>query len=128
MNSRGDKVKKGFTLAELLGVVTILALCCLVIFPAILSTIQKSKQDISEITQNIIFGATNTYINNHFTSYPKIDNETYYITLQEISDEGLLIDLKDAKTNEPIDLSKCVKVDVVNQKYVMEINECEASY
>ncbi len=57
--------KKGFTLAELLGVIVILGLIALVAFPAILNTIRSNKDNISEATAQLIFSGADLYVHNH---------------------------------------------------------------
>ena len=120
--------KKGFTLAELLGVIVILGLICLVAFPPILDSINKSKNNISESTLNIIYSASDIYVSNHPSSFKLIENNKYCIQIQDLIDEGNLSgDLKDPNTNQKINPEKHVKVEVKNNKYIYSMakgDEC----
>lgn len=109
---------KGFTLAELLGVIVILGLICLVAFPPILNSIKKSKNNISEATKQVIYGASNAYINNHLSQFTMTENSAYCIRIQTLIDSKVLeSDLKDPNTNRKIDPNLYVKVLVKNNEY-----------
>lgn len=45
----GDRMKKGFTLVELLAVIAIIGVVALIVFPTIMDSIKKSKQNLYEI-------------------------------------------------------------------------------
>ena len=121
-------MKKGFTLAELLGVIVILGLICLVAFPPIMDSIKKSKNNISEATLNIIYSATDIYVNNHPRVFKLIENNKYCLKIQNLIDEGNLSkDLTDPDTNKKIDPERYIKVVVKNNKYYYSMaksNEC----
>lgn len=109
---------KGFTLAELLGVIVILGLICLVAFPPILNSIKKSKNNISEATKQVIYGASNAYVNNHLSQFTMTENSAYCIRIQTLIDSEVLeSDLKDPNTNRKIDPNLYVKVLVKNNEY-----------
>lgn len=113
--------KKGFTLYELLGVIIVLALICLVAFPPILNTIKKNKDDIDEISKDLVFSASKLYVNNHMSMF-KLDTQPYYacISVKTLIDEGLLIDgALDEQSN--INSNSSVKVVKENSKYVYTI-------
>lgn len=120
--------KRGFTLAELLGVIALLALISIIAFPPILDSIRKSKSNLDETTKSLIYGATNIYVSNRLSTYPIVENNVYCVKLQDLVDSGNLIaDLKNANTNESIDLNKYVKVTIQSSKYVITMddnNEC----
>ena len=116
---------KGFTLAELLGVIVVLGLICLVAFPPILDAIKKSKKNIGNSTNEIIYGATKIYMNNRPSEYKLTPNSTYCIKIQTLIDSGDLVnDLKDSTYGDPIDTEQYVKVIVENNdyKYSIEMN------
>ena len=109
---------KGFTLAELLGVIVILGLICLVAFPPILNSIKKSKKNIDEATKQVIYGASNTYVNNHLSQFSMIENTSYCIKLQTLIDsKDLSSDLKNPSTNQKINPNLYVKVTFKNNEY-----------
>ncbi len=110
--------KKGFTLAELLGVIVILGLICLVAFPPILNSIKKSKNNISEATLNVIYNGANIYVNNHPSEFKLIENSKYCVKIQDLIDEGNLVSgLKDSTTGTEINPEKYIRVTVTNNKF-----------
>lgn len=103
-------MKKGFTLAELLGVITLLAIVCLIAFPPILNSIKKSKQNLNDSNNKIIYSATKTYMENHPSEVVFTDNK-FCVQIKTLMDAGeLMSNLIDPNTNEVIDSSKYVKV------------------
>jgi len=121
--------KKGFTLAELLGVIIVIAIIMGLAIPSLVQTIRNSKGKLSKANENIIFSATDLYLSNNVSEFPKYNGSTYCITLNELIDSGdLLEDLIDVNTNTNFDTTKIVKVDVDNgiyKKKIVEINECD---
>lgn len=121
--------KKGFTLAELLGVIIVIAIIMGLAIPSLVQTIRESKGKLSKANENIIFSATDLYLSNNVSEFPKYNGSTYCITLNELIDSGdLLEDLIDVNTNTNFDTTKIVKVDVDNgiyKKKIVEINECD---
>ena len=110
--------KKGFTLAELLGVIVILGLIALVAFPAILDTIKKNKNNINNATYQIIYSGADLYITNHKSEFELYENATYCIQMQElVNEENIPSDIKNPDTNEKFDLNRYIKVEVKNNKY-----------
>ena len=110
-------MKKGFTLAELLGVITLLAIICLIAFPPILNTIKKGKQNIDNTNNEIIFSACKKYIENNPTEVSFVDNK-YCVKIQSLIDEGNLMDgLKDPDTGVAVDPEKYISVTVTDNKF-----------
>ena len=110
--------KKGFTLAELLGVIVILGLICLVAFPPILNSIKKSKNNIGEATLNVVYSAASIYVSNHPSDYKLIENSKYCVKIQSLIDEGNLMDgLKDPDTGVAVDPEKYISVTVTDNKF-----------
>ena len=110
--------KKGFTLAELLGVIVILGLIVLVAFPAILDTIKTNKDNISEATAQIIFSGADIYVNNHLNEYKPIEDQKYCIKIQTlIDDEKVPANIIDPDTNDRLNTERYVKVVYKNEKY-----------
>ncbi len=97
---------KGFTLAEVLGVVVILGLLVIVSFPPLLNQLKKSKKTLSDAELKIIGEAAGLYVDDHASSYPAVDNNVYCIGLDKLIKNGYLKSpIIDVTTNEEIDES-----------------------
>jgi len=118
--------KKAFTLVELMGVITVLALISLLIAPTIINQIKKSQGRIDDVTKKLIFSATELYLDNKLADYPKNNGSTYCIKLEDLVNDGKLSSpVLDASGNE-ISLNKIVNVEVINNNYSYRIvNTCE---
>ena len=96
-------MKKGFTLAELLGVIVILGLIALLSFPPIVSQIKKSKKEIDEGNLIVIQTAFERYKNENAHKLVLEDTD-YCIKLQILVDDG--------KLDTPIKKSDNTEIDV----------------
>ena len=95
--------KDGFTLVELLAVVTILSILLLLVVPKIVNQLNNSKDEVNNATKKLIYAATEKYIKD-FNIDPK---DTYCIPLEDlerdeyisdtITDNNSGIDLKESK-------------------------------
>ena len=118
-------MKKGFTLAELIGVITILALICLLVMPNILSEINKNKTELSESVKKMIYSSTELYISNNKQIYPKYNGYIYCIQIDDLVENDLLdSNLKDPVTNNNISTDDYIKVSVNNTYNYEIVNEC----
>ena len=86
--------KKGFTLAELLGVIIIIALLSLIIIPKIIGTFVEISEQIDDSTKLVITEASKDYYSENQNYIAKMD---YCISVLELQNQGLLsYDLKDS--------------------------------
>lgn len=81
--------KRGFTLAELLGVITVLAMLSLLITPVITKTIKNNKQKLYNIQIHEIEKAAYDYAIKNTDTLPE-EGVTVIITLGELKREGLI--------------------------------------
>lgn len=102
------KNKKGFTLVEIMGVMTILALLLIVTVPAIVNSIKKS--DIDEIAriEKDIFLATEVYVQK---------NEI------EVTDVGTFVSIQSLITEEYVRYDNIKTIDDIKSKYVKVTKE-----
>lgn len=111
----GDSMKnKGFTLIEMIAVVMIIALISLVALPTIVNQLGERKNDVSSVTNDLIFQATELYMSNKVNTYSKTIGKTYCVRLEELVNNGSLSKpITDYETGEEISLAKwaCVKVN-----------------
>jgi len=82
--------KKGFTLAEIVGVIIILALIALLAFPPILNMIKNSEDKIDEATKTLIYTASSQYTTKYMNDFPKKEGNVYCVTLEKLVQENLL--------------------------------------
>lgn len=80
--------KKGFTLIELIGVVVILGIISLVVFPALLNQISNSKQQVSDSQKQIIIAAAKNYVEENKNEYA--NKETYTIPVNDLISNNFL--------------------------------------
>ena len=119
--------KRGFTLTEVLGVLTVLALLALLITPVISKTIKNNKQKLYNDQIKIIEKAAKDYTIKNTDVLPEEGTITY-ITLGEIKRSGVLQEeVRNPMTKElfPDDLQ--IKISFENNQYVYEVIEEESS-
>lgn len=123
--------KNAFTLIELIGVVVILSIIALIVFPATLSVLQKGQSDVNDSVKQVVIGAAGKYVNDNKDNYKKqIGNNTENnlknngeVSTKTLLDEGYIesdiyekYNIKDA----------CVIVKSNSKKYFYEYKEgCE---
>lgn len=121
--------KNGFTLAELLGVVVILGLLLLLVFPSVVKELKEGEATIDSAVEQIIKNGASNYVENNKNTYPENKNATYCITLNILVNAGeisknLLID----KKGNALDLGKKVEVQIQSgQKNYKMNDQCQNS-
>jgi len=119
--------RKGFTLAELMGVITILGLIVIIAFPPLIKQIKGTKTAIDETTEKLIIIGAENYVDENKNDYPKTNGKVYCITLQTlVNDNKLSKDLKDSKGNS-INLNKYIKVTVNNNYDYNIVDSCTSN-
>lgn len=112
-------LKKGFTLAELLGVIVLLAVIALFSIPPIIRNIQTGKAEVSKSTMMIISNSAKLYLKEDENKYRLTKGDTYCIALQELVNSGYLkTPIEDVKTGEEIELNRTVKCQVAENKKI----------
>ena len=107
---------KGFTLAELLGVVVIIALLSIIVLPPIVNQFKKTENKINDATIKLIESATLLHMDNNKKTYPLLDSTSYCITIGQLIDADLLGDPVLYANGNTIPQTKFVKV-VINTIY-----------
>ena len=96
--------KRGFTLAELIGVIVVLSLICLITVPAIASVLKTNKKSLCETQLNNIIAAAKNYVSENILSMPVNDGESKTITIQDLIDNGYIeSDIQNPATKEAFD-------------------------
>ena len=112
--------KNGFTLIELLGVIVIIAVITILIIPPLLSSINGNKDTISEANKRIVYSATDLYISDNLSSFPKYEGSTYCINIDTLIFKNLLNE-KIYNENTGIKDDDVVRVYINNNKYEKSI-------
>ena len=109
---------KGFTLIELILVITLLGIIALIAVPTITGILNDSKQEVSKDQEKIIINAAKTYMVNNSTKLP---TEKCYVSLETLNSEGILPkkDIKDPG-NKNNTLNGYVIITFENNKYKYE--------
>lgn len=125
----GDIIKKGFTLIEILAVVTIIGLLFILVIPKITNSLNSKKEDIDNTTNKLIISATKQYINNNIDDFDKEKDNVYCMPLTTLVKENYLDKVMD-KDNKDITNIKSVKITYDKDfKYeIVNKNECKAVY
>ncbi len=109
-------MKKGFTLIELLGVIIILAMLMLLVFPNIMNILDSGRETIDTAMQTLIETATYNYMEDNRNSFDYTTGDEYCITLQTLVNNNLLKEPITYSNNEEMDLNMFVKVNVTNNE------------
>ena len=126
-NKKIIRLTSGFTLIELIGVIIILSLIMLLSVPLILNSIRSSKNELSDASKKILYNAINIYINENLNDFPKIDGNTFCVSIDTLSKkEYLPTDVYDSSTGNTIPSDSLIEVKVENNNYTYNINnECK---
>lgn len=90
-------MKKGFTLAELMGVIVIMAVLALIIVPVVDKQLREGKKDIYNSTIDSIKSSLDLYM----TNINLANNDYMMITLYQLKQAGYVdIDIKNPVSNE----------------------------
>ena len=118
-------MKKGFTLAELLGVIAVLGLLMSIIFVAYTNMNKDANNTIDEAVKTMIVENSKKYIKRHKGNIN--EGNTYCLTLKDILDDNLMSDPVTNSNGEKIDEDTKIKVFIRNTNYEVEVgvSECE---
>lgn len=83
--------KKGFTLAEVLGVIVIISLLLIIIVPSVINRVAGTKDDVEKAGEEMLFKATDEYISDHPEDFPNGKAARYCITIKELMDDGKIV-------------------------------------
>lgn len=110
-------MKKGFTLAELIGVIVVLALISLVAIPAVSSILNDNKKKLCETQLENILTAAKSYGADNIFTLPENNGDTLEVTLQQLVDAGYIKgDIDNPMTKEKFDLDDTIVVITKNNK------------
>lgn len=116
---------KGFTLAELLGVIAVLGIIAMITVPAINRSLNQGKEDLYNTQIEQIKKSLQDYYAEHLSEMPDEMNSTACKTISELQDEGYLpLDVKNPKTNDVFapTTEACVR-KIGDRKFEYGVNE-----
>ncbi len=126
-------MNKGFTLTELLAVIVIISLLTILALPNILDSVRNSKDDVENVTFDIIKQAANLYVQDNESIYEKVNGNVYCITFEKlVNADYLKSPITDFEDDTDLTFIKTVKVSyydgfsyeiVDNDKCIPKINE-----
>ena len=122
-------MKKGFTLIELIAVITLLAILGILVIPSILNLVKNKQKDLSDASNDVLYKATELYLSKH-DDYDLINGNIYCISLSELASENLITTpFVNPVTRSEISLDKQVEVSVVNKSYTYNFKDsCTEKY
>lgn len=132
-------MKKGFTLIEILAVVTIIGLIFILVIPKIATSLKNKKGDVDTTTNNIVLAAAKSYVADNHDKFDKTDNNTYCLPISTLTKKEYLespvknvtddVDITNTKSVK-ITYNKGFKYEVVDKKEceVVYIPPCESDY
>ena len=121
-------MKKGFTLIEILAVVTIIGLIFVIALPKIINSLNSKKSDIDNTTNNMIISAAKMYVNDHNTKFDKIEGSVYCLPLTTLTKEEYLDSkVKNVTDDKDITNIKSVKISYDNTFHYEIVNKKDCS-
>lgn len=121
------KNRNGFTLIELLAVIALIALLSIVIVPSLFNLINRNNEKLDTATVNLIYSATEHFLDANQTEYIKADGAEYCPTIEELINAGFLdenlINIESGETYKDEYLNWIVKSTHNGYKYSYEIVE-----
>lgn len=98
-------MKKGFTLAELLAVIALLALLMSVSYPLLLNQFEKKQEEISQYKLDLIYSAAENHVKSNINTYPYKTGNVACIYLKKLIDDNLIqIDVSEVSENKIVKL------------------------
>lgn len=112
--------KEGFTLVEMLAVITIVALLAVIVLPLLSNQYASKKETISDVTKNMIINAAELYASETGKVYKNI-------TLNDLVKDGKLEEpIKDYKTGKEIPLTKEISIDETGSACLVDEDDCNS--
>lgn len=118
------KNRRGFTLAELLGVIIIIGILALLIIPTIDNSITESKDSLYSAQINNIEKAAENWGAYNIMKLPENDNDYIIVYLWELKAGGYIDDdVRDPRNDKLFPNDMEIKITRKNHKYVYEVVE-----
>lgn len=116
---------KGFTLAELLGVIAILGIIAMITVPAINRSLNQGKEDLYTTQIEQLKKGAEDYFAEHLQEMPDAINGSACKTIDQLQKGGYLpLDIKNPKTDKvfPLTTKICVK-KIKDMEFAYEVQD-----
>lgn len=120
-------MKKGFTLIEILAVVTIMGLIFVLAIPKIANSLRSKKTDIDKTTNDLILNAAKMYVNDNSSKFEKNDDAVYCLPFTTLTKDNYLdTKIQDVINDKDLTNSKSVKItyDKQFQYEIVDKKDC----
>ena len=115
-------MKKGFTLAELIAVLVVLALVSMIAIPAVTESLKKYKGNICEVQMNNIVEAARSWGAKNISNLPSVDSDYITVPISDLIKYGFIDeDLVDPKTKESFNDKWVIRITKQSKKYIYDI-------
>ena len=124
-------MRKGFTLIEILAVVTIIGLIFILVIPKITTSLKNKKGDVDKTTENLVLSATKLYVSDHSSKFEKTDGNISCMPLHQLVKKGYLDGpVKNVTDDKDITNGKSVRItyDKGFKYELVDSSECKVSY
>lgn len=109
---------KGFTLAELLGVIIVLGVIALITFPIVNNTIKENKEKLYNSQLEEIKMSAEKWAYANINMLPTVENDTITVTLLELKKAGFVsLDARNPKTGELLPNDMIITITLKNNNY-----------
>lgn len=116
--------KKGFTLVEVIGVLTLLSIIVLVAFPSILGAMKKADDGMTEATTELLIANAKSYWDD---TTVRLTTQNYCVTVEKLIKQNYTktpISTVDKEKSADIEKDYCVKA-TYSSKWNYELtNDC----
>lgn len=114
---------KGFTLVEIMAVITIVAIVVLILVPSIDSLIKSSKDDTYDMQIKLMEESLQNWAAKNVFALPTNENETLTITLADLKKGGFIDpEVRTSKTNECFSNNIELVITKKNNKYTYKVD------
>ena len=117
-------MKKGFTLVELLGTITILGVIMLIVSPIARNIIESSKEELYEVQVVNIEDALKNWVVDNSRLLPENEGETITITLGQLKAGGYVeAELRNPKNNKCFGNDMLLTVTRYQKNYIYNVED-----
>lgn len=117
-------MKNGFTLVELLGVILILALLGLLIYPTVTGIVKSSRTKSYEAQKELVIEDARLWVTDNDNLLSDTVGSVYKLYINDLKTGGYLanVDVKNLETNVTLD-NACVQITTATNKYTYSFVE-----